>query len=201
MEKLAVLVSGSGTNLQAILDAAAADPDFGAEVVVVISDRAEVRALERAESAGVPAVVVPWNRDRATHTGAICDVAQEYGATAMVLAGYMRVLHAEAIRRFPDRILNIHPALLPSFPGTHGVAEALEYGVKVSGVTVHFVDEHVDHGPIIAQRVVPVLSGDTEDDLHARIHEQEHVLFPEVVKAFAHGRLHVEGRRVEWREP
>jgi len=201
MKKLAVLVSGSGTNLQALLDSAAADPDFGAEVAVVISDRSGVLALERAEKAGVPTVVVPWNGDRAAHTKAVCDAAEGYGAEAMVLAGYMRVLDAEAIRRFPNRLLNIHPALLPSFPGAHGVSEALEHGVKVSGVTVHFVDEQVDHGPIIAQRAVPVLPGDTEKDLHARIHEQEHVLFPEVVKAFAHGRLHVEGRRVEWREP
>jgi phosphoribosylglycinamide formyltransferase-1 len=201
MEKLAVLVSGSGTNLQAILDTAVADPDFGAEVVVVVSDRAGVRALERAEKAGVPGVVVPWNGDRSAHTAAVCDAVEEHGATAMVLAGYMRILGVEAMRRFPNRIINIHPALLPSFPGTHGVVEALEYGVKVSGVTVHFVDEEVDHGPIIAQRAVPVLSGDSEDDLHARIHEQEHLLFPEVLKAFAHGRLRVEGRRVEWREP
>ena len=176
MEKLAVLVSGSGTNLQAILDAAVANSE-------------------------VAVVVVPWNGDRVAHTKAVCDAAEEHGATAMVLAGYMRILDAEAIRRFPYRILNIHPALLPSFPGAHGVAEALDHGVKVSGVTVHFVDKQVDHGPIIAQRAVPVLSGDTEDELFARIHEQEHVLFPEVVKAFAHGRLHIDGRRVEWREP
>jgi phosphoribosylglycinamide formyltransferase-1 len=197
---LAVLVSGSGSNLQAILDAVATDREFGARVVVVISDRAGVRGLERAEQAGVATRVVEWGGypDRDGFTTAVCDTAEAYGAEALVLAGFMRVLAREAIRRFPNRILNIHPALLPSFPGAHGVRDALEYGVKVTGVTVHFVDEHVDHGPIIAQRAVPVFPGDTEESLHARVQVAEHELFPAVVKAFAHGRLQVDGRRVRW---
>lgn len=200
--RLAVLVSGSGTNLQAIMDAAAS-PDFGADVAVVISDRPGVTALERASAAGIPTEVVPWraHRDRSRFSTAICDAAAHHGATALVLAGFLRILSADAIDRFRNRILNIHPSLLPAFPGTiHAVAEALEHGVKVTGVTVHFVDEEVDFGPIIAQECVPVLAGDTEDDLHARIQAVEHRLYPEVVDAFATGRLTVEGRRVAWKE-
>lgn len=192
-----MLVSGSGTNLAALIEAATT-PDFGAEIVLVLSDRAGVRALERAEAAGIPTVVVPWEGDRDTFTTAVCDRVEESGAAAMVLAGFMRILGQEAIRRFPLRIVNIHPSLLPSFPGAHGVEDALEYGVAVTGVTIHFVDEQVDHGPIIAQEAVPVLADDTAETLHARVQQVEHRLFPEVVKAFAAGRLQCSGRRVIW---
>lgn len=197
---IAVLVSGSGSNLQAIIDAAAADPSFGARIVTVISDRPDIRGLDRATAVGIPTRVVPWGEapDRVAFTNAVCDAAEEAGATALVLAGFMRVLSKEAVDRFPNRILNIHPALIPSFPGAHGVREALEHGVKVTGVTVHFVDEHVDHGPIIAQTAVPVLACDTEESLHARIQVEEHQLYPRVVKAFANGRLSVNGRSVIW---
>jgi phosphoribosylglycinamide formyltransferase-1 len=197
---IAVLVSGSGSNLQAIIDAAASDGDFGASIVTVIADRPGVRGLERAAAAGIPTRVVPWTgaATRWTFTAAVCDAAEQAGARALVLAGFMRILTREAVDRFPNRILNIHPALLPAFPGAHGVRDALDHGVKVTGVTVHFVDEHVDHGPIIAQRAVPVDPQDTEESLHARIQSEEHDLFPEVVKAFAHGRLRVEGRTVVW---
>ena len=197
---IAVLVSGSGSNLQAIIDAAAADPDYGATVVTVISDRPGVRGLERAAEAGIPTRVIPWHEspDRASFTKAVCEAAEDAGATALVLAGFMRILTKEAVDRFPNRILNIHPALIPSFPGAHGVRDALAQGVKVTGVTVHFVDEHVDHGPIIAQTAVRVLAGDTEESLHARIQVEEHKLFPEVVKAFAKGRLSIEGNTVVW---
>ncbi len=197
---IAVLVSGSGSNLQAIIDALRDDPHFGARIVTVISDRPGVRGLQRAEAAGIPTQVVQWRDfdNRSAFTTAVCDAAQEAGAEALVLAGFMRVLSREAVDRFPDKILNIHPALLPSFPGAHGVRDALARGVKITGVTIHFVDEHVDHGPIIAQRSVEVLDGDTEATLHARIQVQEHALFPEVVKAFAHGRLTVDGRIVHW---
>lgn len=197
---IAVLVSGSGSNLQAIIDAAASDQDFGARIVTVISDRPGVRGLDRATDAGIPTAVVPWqgSTDRASFTSAICDAAEEAGATALVLAGFMRILTNEAVDRFPNRILNIHPALIPSFPGAHGVRDALAHGVKVTGVTIHFVDEQVDHGPIVAQRAVRVLAGDTEESLHARIQVEEHKLFPEVVKAFAKGRLSIEGNTVVW---
>ena len=199
---VAVLVSGNGSNLQAILDAAEA-PGYGAEVAVVISDRPDVKALDRAEAAGVPAAVVDWSMmsDRDTFTAAVCDVAEAHGARALVLAGFMRVLGPSAIARFPDRILNIHPALLPSFPGLEAVGKAVAHGVKVSGVTVHFVDEEVDHGPIIAQEIVPVLPDDTEDTLHARIQEIEHDVYPRVLDALARGRLRIDGRVVRWEEP
>ena len=200
--KIAVLVSGSGSNLQVLLDAAAADRHFGAEIAVVISDRPGIAGLKRAERAGVPTEVVDWADypDRAAFTAAVCDTAERHGAQALVLAGFMRILAAEAMRRFPDRIVNVHPALLPAFPGAHAVPQALAHGVKVTGVSFHLVDEKVDHGPIIAQEPVPVLPGDTEATLHARIQQQEHRLYPEVVKAFAAGRLRVVGRTVVWDE-
>jgi phosphoribosylglycinamide formyltransferase-1 len=199
---VAVLVSGSGSNLQALLDAATADPDFGAEVVLVISDRPGVGALQRAAGAGVPTEVIRWGDfdDRESFSAAVCDTAERYGSQALILAGFMRILSPVAIDRFPNRVINIHPALLPAFPGAHAVPAALAHGVKVSGVTVHFVDGEVDHGPIIAQRTVPVRSDDTEETLHARIQEEEHEVFPQVVKAFAAGRLRVDGRRVIWAE-
>lgn len=202
MLAVAVLVSGSGSNLQALLDASAGDPGFGARIVVVISDRPGVSALERATRAGVPAEVVRWVEfgDRESFSAAICDTAERYGAEALILAGFMRILSPTAIDRYPNRIINIHPALLPAFPGAHAVPAALAHGVKVSGVSVHFVDDEVDHGPIIAQRAVPVQADDSEETLHARIRKEEHLLLPQVVKAFAAGRLRVDGRRVIWEE-
>lgn len=196
---VAVLVSGSGSNLQSIIDAAAA-PEFPAEVVVVISDRPGVLALDRAAAAGVASVVVPWSEfdDRDRFTEAVCDVAADHGARALVLAGFMRILAPTAIRRFPNRIVNVHPALLPSFPGAHAVPQALAHGVKLSGVTVHFVDEEVDHGPIISQEAVLILDEDDETSLHARIQEVEHRLLPEALEALALDRLRVTGRHVVW---
>lgn len=196
---VAVLVSGSGSNLQSLLEAAAR-PGYAAEIVVVISDRPGVLALERAATAGVASVVVPWGDfdDRDRFTEAVCDVAADHGARALVLAGFMRILAPPAIRRFPNRILNVHPALLPSFPGAHAVPQALAYGVKLSGVTVHFVDEEVDHGPIISQEAVPVLENDDEASLHARIQEVEHRLLPAALDALARGTLRVTGRHVVW---
>jgi phosphoribosylglycinamide formyltransferase-1 len=128
----------------------------------------------------------------------VVAAAEESGAEALVLAGFMRILAPVAITRYRDRILNIHPSLLPAFPGAHAVAQALAYGVKVTGATVHFVDEEVDHGPIIAQRPVPLLPGDTEEELHERIQLEEHKIYPEVVSAFAAGRVQVSGREVIW---
>ena len=196
---VAVLASGSGSNLQALLDASARY-DFGASIVAVISDRPGARALERAASAGVSTEIVDWAdyADRISFTNAICDAAERLGAEVLVLAGFMRVLSPVAIERFPSRILNIHPGLLPAFPGERAVADALEFGVKLTGVTVHFVDEKIDHGPIIYQEVVRVHPGDTVRDLHTRIQEVEHRVYPEVLDALAHGRLRVEGRQVHW---
>jgi phosphoribosylglycinamide formyltransferase-1 len=196
---IAVLVSGSGSNLQAIIDAAER-PGYATEIVTVISDRADVKALDRATTAGIPTTVVPWSDfdSRDEFTAAVCDTAARRGADALILAGFMRVLAPVAIERFPNRIVNIHPALLPAFPGAHAVRETLAHGVTVTGVTVHFVDEKVDHGPIIYQEAVPVLSDDDEATLHARIQEVEHRVYPEVIDAFGRGDLTVEGRCVIW---
>ena len=191
-----MLVSGSGTNLQALIDYAGGDGGY--DIVSVISDRPGVRALERARSAGIPGVVVEWNGDRRSFTRDVCDSAADAGAEALVLAGFMRILGAEALTRFPDRILNIHPSLLPAFPGSTPVADTLEHGVRVAGVTVHFVDERVDHGPIVSQEAITVEPDDTEFTLHQRLHEIEHRLYPEAVAALAQGRLKVQGRRVVW---
>jgi phosphoribosylglycinamide formyltransferase-1 len=198
--RIAVLVSGSGSNLQALLDAG---DDLGAEIVLVLSDKADAYGLERARNAGIPTAVVRWadHADRAAFTTAVCDAIQGAGAEAVVLAGFMRILSAEAVERFPLRILNIHPSLLPSFPGAHAVEDSLAHGAKVTGVTVHFVDEQVDHGPVIAQRPVLIEEGDDADSLHSRIQQVEHQLYPEVVAAFAAGRITVEGRTVHWEEP
>lgn len=198
---IAVLVSGSGTNLQAILDAAK-HPDYPAEVVVVVSDRSGIRALDRAADAGVAAEVVAWSdhRDRTRFTKAVCEAAVAHGAEALVLAGFLRILGPEAVERFRHRIVNIHPSLLPAFPATmHAVTEALEHGVKVTGVTVHFVSEAVDEGPIISQEAVPIAPGDDADSLHARIQHVEHRLYPEAIAALAQGRLRVRGQHVDWR--
>lgn len=198
--RVAVLISGSGSNLQALIDAAAADSHFGATLAVVISDRPDVRGLERASAAGIATEVVRWtdHDDRAGFTRAVCDTVEAHGAEAMVLAGFMRIFSADAIERFPNRILNIHPSILPAFPGARAVEDALDHAVKLTGVTVHFVDEHVDHGPIIAQEHVEVLPDDDADSLHHRIQEVEHRLYPSVVKAFAQGRLSVDDRKVRW---
>ena len=187
---IAVLVSGSGSNLQAIIDAAER-PDYSAEIVVVISDRSDVKALDRASTAGIPAEVVAWTDfdSRDQFSLAIRDTASRHGAEALVLAGFLRILAPAAIERFPDRIINIHPSLLPSFPGAHAVRETLDHGAKMTGVTIHFVDEQVDHGPIIRQEAVPVLPDDDEATLHSRIQEVEHRIYPEVIDALARGDL------------
>lgn len=194
---IAVLASGSGTNLQALLDTPAVLP----HIAVVLSDRPEAGALERAHHRRVPTSVVAWSDhpDREAFSRALADVVEDTGAKGVVLAGFMRILSPAFIERFPDRILNIHPSLLPAFPGARAVANALDHGVAVTGVTVHFVDEKVDHGPIVAQVPVRVESGDTVDSLHARIQVEEHELYPKVVEAFVQGRLSVEERSVRWR--
>ncbi len=164
----------------------------------MISDRPQAQALQRAANAGISTQVLPYRdfADRDAFSRAIVDSVESAEAEAIVLAGFMRILSPVAISRFPNRILNIHPSLLPSFPGAHAVAQALAHGVKVTGVTVHFVDEEVDHGPIIAQAPVPVRVGDTEKTLHERIQREEHRLFPEIIARFARGEITVDGREV-----
>jgi phosphoribosylglycinamide formyltransferase 1 len=193
---IAVLVSGSGTNLQALVDA----PDLGGDIELVLSDRSDATALERARAAGIPTTVVAWGDygSRSDFSTAVREQMERAGVEIVVLAGFMRVLAAEVVGAFRNKILNIHPSLLPAFPGAHAVDQALEHGVKVTGVTVHFVDEEVDHGPIIAQRAIPVLPDDDRDTLHARIQAEEHDLYPKVVAALARGEIAVEGRKVRW---
>lgn len=194
---LGVLASGRGSNLQAIIDATAA-PDFPARVAVVVSDREGARALERATAAGLPAVHVnPKDfADRAAYDAAVAATLETHGVGLVCLAGYMRILSPAFVRRFAGRILNVHPSLLPAFPGLHPQRQALEHGVRVAGATVHLVDEGVDTGPIVLQASVPVLAGDTEASLAARILEAEHRLYPAAIRLFAEGRLRIAGRHV-----
>jgi phosphoribosylglycinamide formyltransferase 1 len=192
--RVAVLASGAGTNLQALLD----DPVVGPCIVLVASDRRDAAALARAERRGIATVVVkPGEYDtRLAHDSAMLDVLDREAIEFVLLAGYMRILTAEFIRRFEARILNVHPSLLPAFPGAHPVRDALEWGAKVTGATVHLVDVEVDRGPIVVQESVPVLPGDDEATLHQRIQEIEHRIYPLAARLLVEGRLKVEGRRV-----
>jgi phosphoribosylglycinamide formyltransferase 1 len=191
-----VLASGSGTNLQALLNVAG----IKSQIAVVVSDRPDAGALTRASSAGIPTAVVRYRDypDRASFSMAVADVIEASGAKGVVLAGFMRILSPEFIARFPDRILNVHPSLLPAFPGARAVEDALAHGVRVTGVTVHFVDEQVDHGPVIAQVPVEVEEGDDARSLHRRIQTVEHDLYPRVVQAFLAGDIYVVDGRVVW---
>ncbi|MBC7339982.1 MAG: phosphoribosylglycinamide formyltransferase [Firmicutes bacterium] len=194
--RLGVLASGRGTNLQAILDACARG-DLPASVAVVVSDRADAQALERARRAGVPAIFVdPRGRKKADFEAEISRILREHGVELVCLAGYMRVLGRTFLREWEGRVLNIHPSLLPAFPGLEAQRQAWDYGVKVSGCTVHFVVPEVDAGPIILQAAVPVLGDDTPESLAARILEQEHRIYVEAIRLYAEGRLRIEGRRV-----
>jgi phosphoribosylglycinamide formyltransferase 1 len=187
---LGVLVSGNGTNLQAILDATQAGR-LRASVRCVISNRTGAMALERAARAGVPALTIPHQtfETREAFDRAVVAALREHGAEWIVLAGFMRVVTPELLRAFPGRIVNIHPSLLPSFPGKDAIGQALRHGVKVTGCTVHFVDEGVDSGPIIAQRAVEVRAGDDEHALAERVHAAEHELFVRVLGEIASGRV------------
>jgi len=195
--KVGVLASGRGSNLQAIIDACEGG-SVPAEVAVVISDKADAFALERAKKHGIAAVALdPQGKNREDFDEEISGVLEEHKVELVCLAGYMRMLSAAFVKKYFGRVMNIHPALLPSFPGLHGQRDALDYGVKVSGCTVHFVDEEMDHGPVIIQRAVPVLEDDTEDTLASRIIAEEHKAYPEAVKLYAEGRLEIDGRRVK----
>ncbi len=195
--RIGVLASGQGTNLQAILDACAAGR-LPARVALVLSDRPEAPALARAASAGVPTRVIPpaGFPSREAHDEALVAALRAAGVDTVVLAGYLRLVSPRFLRAFPGRVLNVHPALLPAFPGLHAQRQALEYGVKVTGCTVHFVDEGLDTGPVIFQEAVPVEEGDDEARLAARIRVVEHRLLVEALRLLAEGRLVVEGRRV-----
>ncbi|MCC4771500.1 phosphoribosylglycinamide formyltransferase [Methanosarcina sp. DH2] len=195
--KIAVLVSGRGSNLQAIIDSIEKGYIKNAAVNVVISNKADAYALERAGKHGISAVFLdPVGRDRAGYDREILNVLKEYNTDLLLLAGYFRILGSEIIGAYRHRILNIHPSLLPAFKGLHAQKQAFEYGVKVAGCTVHFVDEGLDSGPIIIQKCVSVLPEDTEETLTARILEQEHIIYPEAVRLFVEGKLKVEGRSV-----
>jgi phosphoribosylglycinamide formyltransferase-1 len=188
--RLGVLVSGTGSNLQAILDAIGAG-SLSAEVKVVISNRPDALALERARAAGVPALAIP-HRDFETREAfdrAVVAALREAGVDWVVLAGFMRVLTEELLNAYAGRVINIHPALLPAFPGVNAAAQALAYGVKITGCTVHFVELGVDTGKIIAQRAVPVEPNDDLGSLSARIHGAEHELFVSVLRDIAAGRI------------
>ena len=195
--KLGVLVSGSGSNLQALLDACA-QPGFPVEVALVVSNVPTAFALERAKKAGVPAVVLEHKAfgSRTDFEKALVEKLVSAGVEWVCLAGFMRLLGVDFLGRFAGKVLNIHPSLLPAFPGLHAQRQALERGVKVAGCTVHFVDPGMDTGPIIAQAVVPVLPGDDEAALTARILKEEHRLYPLVVKLVATGAVRMEGGRV-----
>jgi phosphoribosylglycinamide formyltransferase 1 len=191
---MAVLASGSGTNLQALLD----DPTVGPWVVLVISDRSNAGALERARAGSVEAVHVDPGRfsDRSAFDHALVEILRDRAIDLVALAGYMRIAGPELVGAFRGRMLNVHPALLPAFPGTRAVADALAWGVKVTGVTVHLVDEEVDHGPVVLQEAIEVRPDDDWDALEARVHEVEHRLLPAAVRALGEGRLVLDGRIV-----
>jgi phosphoribosylglycinamide formyltransferase-1 len=192
--RLAVFVSGNGTNLQAIIDAKICN----VEIVVVLSNNPSAYAVERAKKHGIPVEIVDHRNfpSREEFEREILIRLEPYNIDLIALAGFMRILSPFFIRSYKNRIINLHPALLPSFPGTHAARQALDYGVKFTGCTVHFVDEGVDTGPIILQAVVPIYDTDTEDSLLERIHKEEHKIYPEAIRLFAEGKLRIAGRRV-----
>jgi phosphoribosylglycinamide formyltransferase 1 len=193
-ERIAVLVSGSGTNLQALLD----HPVCGPRIALVLSDRPDVKALERGASDGIEsAVLEPKDfEDRKTFDRAVVDLLRDRGIDVVVSAGYMRMLGPAVLEAYGGRWLNVHPSLLPAFPGTSGVADALAYGVRVTGVTVFFVDEGMDTGPVVMQEAIEVREDDDWDSLEARVHEVEHRLLPAATAALVEGRIRVDGRKV-----
>lgn len=195
--RVGVLASGSGSNCQALLDALNRESS-PARVELVLCNVPGAKVLERAAAAKVTAEVIDHRAfaDRTAFDGALVEALKRHRIELVCLAGFMRLIGKALLDAYPNRIVNVHPALLPSFPGLHGARQALEHGVKVAGCTVHFVDEGTDTGPIIAQAAVPVLDGDDEAALQRRIQEHEHRLLPEVVKRIATGQLRVEGRRV-----
>ena len=199
MLRIGVLASGRGSNFQAIVDAMEEGRIPGAEAALLVTDKPGAYAIERARKHGIAhAYVNPAEfPDKDAFYARIASLMRDAGVGLVVLAGFMRIVRKPLLDAFPHRVMNIHPALLPAFPGLHGHADALAYGVKISGCTVHFVDEGMDTGPVIIQAAVPLFHDDTEDTLAARILAQEHRIFPEAIRLFAEGRLTVEGRVVK----
>ena len=199
--KIAVLASGSGTNLQAIIDKVA-DGYIPAQIALVASDNPDAFALERAIKAGIETFVLnPKSfKTRESYDKALAKELKERGVGLVVLAGFMRLMSPYFVKEFKNKIINIHPALLPAFKGTHGVKDALIHGAKVTGPTVHFVDDLLDHGAIILQAAVEVKDDDTEESLLERIHKQEHIIYPKAVKLFVEKKLKIKGRKVTIKE-
>ncbi|MDO9325703.1 MAG: phosphoribosylglycinamide formyltransferase [Methanoregula sp.] len=197
MKHIAVVASGRGSNFQAIIDAISTGK-IPAECAALITDNPKAYAIERAQKAGIPCRIVDYSTfpSREVYERALLATMQDAGVDLFVLAGYMRILGSSIVKAFPGKMINIHPALLPSFTGLHAQRQAVQHGVKVAGCTVHFVDESLDGGPIILQKCVPVLDSDDEDDLAERILGQEHVVFPEAIRLFCEDRLIIEGRKV-----
>ncbi len=196
MKRLGILISGRGSNFEAIADSIAAGA-LDAEIAVVISNRAEARGLEIARERGLCGVCIPSKGlDRQVYDRMLVEELRKRGVELVCLAGFMRLLSGDFIRAFPNAIVNIHPSLLPSFPGLDAQHQALEHGVRISGCTVHFVDENLDSGPIIVQAAVPVLDEDTADALSARILKEEHRIYTEALRIVIGGKFRIEGRRV-----
>lgn len=196
LKKLGILLSGRGSNFEAIADSIKAGR-LQAEIAIVISNRPDAPGLESAKRRGLNAVLIPSKgRIREEHDADVIAALRHAQVDLICLAGYMRLLSSHFIQAFPNRIINIHPSLLPAFPGVDAQKQALEYGVKVTGCTVHFVDEHLDHGPIILQKTVPVLDGDDVHSLSARILEQEHAAYSEAIGLLLSGEVEIQGRAV-----
>ena len=199
--RLGILISGRGSNFEAIANSLARQRGGEAEIAVVISNRAGAAGLEIARERGIPVRVMPsQGLEREAYDKLLVEELRTHEVELVCLAGFMRLLSAHFVRAFPDRVLNIHPSLLPSFPGLDAQRQALEHGVKITGCTVHFVDEFLDAGPILMQAAVPVLDTDTVETLSARILAQEHAIYPLAVQCVAEGRVSIEGRRVVIRD-
>jgi len=197
MKNLGILLSGRGSNFEAIAKNVAAGQIPNARIAIVISNRADAGGIETARRLGLTALVIPSKgKPREEHDREIVAALQQHKVDLLCLAGYMRLLSPWFVRQFPRRILNIHPSLLPAFPGLEAQEQAFAYGVKVSGCTVHFVDEELDHGPIVVQKAVPVLDTDNEHTLAARILEQEHIAYSEAIRIVLEGKFEVVGRRL-----
>jgi phosphoribosylglycinamide formyltransferase 1 len=196
-KRLGVLLSGRGSNFEALVDSVAAGRIPGAQIAIVIANREGAQGIDRAAARGIPTLVLPSRGlEREAYDRQVVAALREHKVDLVCLAGYMRLLSPYFVQAFPQRILNIHPSLLPSFPGLESQRQALEYGVKFAGCTVHFVDENLDAGPIILQSVVPVLDSDTEDTLSEKILREEHRIYSQAVKIVLEGRFKIEGRRV-----
>lgn len=196
LQRLGILLSGRGSNFMAIAEAIREGRLPGAEIAVVLSNLPDAAGLESARKLGLPAIAIPSaGRKRAEHDAEVVATLQQHRVDMVCLAGYMRIISPEFVRAFPNRILNVHPALLPAFPGLDAQAQALEFGARVAGCTVHFVDEQMDHGAIILQRTVTVLDDDTADTLSARILVEEHIAYAEAIARVLSGEFHLSGRR------